>query len=60
MEGHLCVLKIVIKIEGRGQLKICYEYRILLHWKFVGNKIMEKSIFFVRPRYGFHEETRTS
>ena len=60
MEGHLCVLKIVIKIEGRGQLKICYEYRIWLRWKFVGNNIMEKNIFFVRPRYGFHEETRTS
>ena len=60
MEGHLCFLKIVIKIKGRGQLKICYEYRILLHWKFVGNKIMEKNSFFVRPRNGFHEETKTS
>ena len=40
-------LQSFIKIEGRGQLKMCYEYRIL--FCHIGSKkIMEKSIFFIR------------
>ena len=45
MEGHLCVLKIVIKIEGRGQLRYAMNIEFCCIESLLVTKLWKKAVF---------------